>query len=328
MIKNLGLNITEQEYRKLSYPSYSLLSNISKYGPDAVYGIKPDISDLDGIVIGSLVDSMITDGKDPEDLVIIDKKPSGKSLEILKNIAKRTDLVDTDYILSPKNTKIIEEELDNLEYYKTSAYKTRLQKLKNYRKYAKALSNPKSFIVSEYQYSEAETVSERIKIRYGHLFNEDTLTQLKITGTVNNVELKCMLDFVVVDHKNKIMHPYDLKTGINPHFRFFEEGFLGYNYYLQSSLYRYILEQNVLHLGYEVDNFRFLYCGRSDKLPIVYKVSEKFHQAGFDGFEYKGIKFPGLHKLIEDFLYYQEHPNAFYRKGFTEEEVFFDDSFL
>jgi len=327
MLQELGLNISEKEYRSLNYPSYSLLSSISKYGPDALYGEKVDISDLDGIVIGALVDSIITDGKDPDNLVIIDKKPTGKPLDILKALSKRPDLKDP-YLLSKQNADLILEELDIFEYYKSSNYQTRLQKLKNYNKYAKALSNPNAFIVSDYQYNEAVTISERIKLRYGHLFNEDTLTQLKITGTVNGVELKCMLDFIVVDHKNKILYPYDLKTGINPHYRFFEEGFLGFNYYLQASLYRHILEQNVLYSGYEVDNFKFLYCGRSDKLPIIYEVTDKFHQAGFDGFKYKGLEFRGLNELIEEFEYYKEYPNAFYRKGFTDDIVNFDDSFL
>ena len=151
MIERLGLNITEQEYRNLSYPSYSLLSSISKYGPDAIYGERVDISDLDGIVIGSLVDSIITDGGLPENLVVIDKKPTGKPLDILKALAERNDLQDPN-LLSVKNHDIIEEELDRFEYYKTSTFKVRLQKLKNYSKYAKALSNPNSFIVSDYQY--------------------------------------------------------------------------------------------------------------------------------------------------------------------------------
>ena len=68
-----------------------------------------------------------------------------------------------------------------------------------------------------------------------------------------------------------------------------------------------------------------MYCGRGDKLPIIYKVTEKWHNAGLNGFMYNNIKFSGVYELLEDYTYYMEHPNALYRKGYDESEIEFDD---
>lgn len=325
----LGLNISEKEYRQLDHPSYSLLSGISKSGSHAMYGKRQDISELDSIIIGSLVDSMLTDGGLPANLIIVDRKPTGKPLEIIKNLSIRTDLVDKE-LLSSKNISIIEEELNNLEYYKDSSLNIRLSKLRRYKKYAKVLENPTDMVASSYHVMEAKTLVSYIELRYAHLFEENTIMQVKLIGEYKGCKLKCMLDFVIIDHVNKIVKPYDLKTGIGPHYNFFEKGFLGWNYYLQASLYRHILEQKVkeLYPGYTVDVFRFLYCGRKDKLPIVFTTSDKWHKAGFTGFKYQGVEYPGIDELLDDFLYYEEHPNSLYRRGYGEKEVLFEDNFL
>lgn len=325
----LGLNISEKEYRQLNYPSYSLLSGISKNGSSAMYGIREDIADKDGIIIGSLVDTILTDGGLPPNLIIVDKKPTGKPLGIIKILANRTDLLDPE-ILSAKNNKLIEEELNGFKYYESSTFRFRLNKLKQYKKYAKALEDPTAFVASSYQVFEAKQLVNSINLKYSHLFDENTLMQTKLIGECRGIKMKCMLDFIVIDHVNKIIKPYDLKTGIGPHYNFFEGGFLGWNYYLQASLYQSILKQEAakLYPDYTVDVFRFLYCGRKDKLPIIYTVSPKWHDAGYNGFTYNGVKYPGIHELVDDYLYYEQHPNALYRRGYTDDEVLFPDNFL
>ena len=331
----LGLQITEKEYRELDYPSYSLLSNVSKSNALAVGGDKVDIDDLDGIIIGSIVDSIITDGGLPDNLIMLSKKPSGKPLMIIKALYKRKDLIH-EYVLSPKNNKIIEEELNNFEYYKTSSFSSRLSKLTQYKTYAKALSKygEKAMFVTKYQHDIAISISNNLIIRYPFLLEEDNLiTQIKLIGEVNGVKIKGMLDFIYINHKEHKIIPFDLKTGINPHYSFFEKGYLAWNYYIQASLYRTLLEDYIRknhseYKEYTIDNFRFMYCGRADRLPIIYRVSDKLHKAGYSGFEYKNKYYPGINELIEDYIYYKENPNSLYKKGYEVDEKDFDDSFI
>lgn len=330
----LGLKLTEPEYRELDYPSYSLLSGIAKQHATAVNGIKADISDHDAIVIGQITDARVTDGGDPDNLVVIDKKPAGKPLNIIKALCDRNDLVDEDNPVGIKNKDIIDELCKEEKYYDSKSPEDKVKVLKKYNKYVKALRKygNGAIIASNYQYQQAVDLSNEIFLRYSFVKGPNILGQVKLLGEVNGETLKIMLDFIFIDHKRKIIMPFDLKTGFAKHYEFFEKGYLGWNYYLQASLYREILKQNIvghpdLH-DYKVDNFRFLYCGRQDKLPLIYKVTDRQHEAGFTGFNYHGMEFQGINELIEDFKWYKARPNAVYKKGYDSPEVVFDDSYL
>ena len=327
----IGLDINEKDYRSLPYPSYSLLSGLSKNGPLSMYGTKLDISDLDSIIIGSIVDSLVTDGKVPDNMVIIDKKPSNKALAIIKSLADRKDLKDP-YLLSVKNEKQIKEECDALEYYKTSNIKDRVGYLKKYNKYVKAIveHGEDAMIVSSYQYNEALALTNALFTKFPFLTESNIIPQVKIIGEVNGIKIKGMLDFIVIDHENKNIIPYDLKTGMGVHNNFFENGFINWGYYIQSSLYKELLTQHIraYHVEYNdytIDNFRFMYCGRKDRLPIIYRVTDKWHLAGLQGFKLENKKFTGVYELLEEFDYYQKNPNALYRKGYDNGEIDFED---
>lgn len=330
----LGLDISESEYRALDYPSYSLLSGIAKQNAGAVNGIKPDISDMDAIVIGSITDSRVTEGCDPDNLVVINKKPSGKALKAIKALCERDDLIDEDNPVSVKNKKIIDGICKDLEYYDNKNAEGKVSALKKYNKYVKALRTHGSnaLIASDYQYKQALELANALFLRYGFLKSSDIMPQVKLLGEVYGEKVKIMLDFVYFSHSDKRIVPFDLKTGYAKHHEFFESGYLGWNYYIQGSLYRKVLEDHIkTHpqlKEYTVDPFRFMYCGRQDKLPLIYRVTEKQHHAGFTGFEYKGMRFQGIEELMEEFKYYKKRPNAVYKKGYEDPEVIFDDSYL
>lgn len=334
MKMKLGLEITEQEYRALEYPSYSLFSGIAKQNAGAMNGVRADISDHDAIVIGSIADSKVTELQDPEGLVVIDKKPSGKPLKVIKALCDMDELPDEENPISIKNKDIIDDLCKEEDYYKSKSAEDKVKALKKYNKYVKALREHGNnvIIASSYQYQIATDLANEIFLRYPFVKTSNVMGQVKLLGQVYNEDVKIMLDFIFIDHNRKIVIPFDLKTGYAKHYEFFESGYLGWNYYIQASLYREVLIQNLkghadLH-DYTVDNFRFLYCGRQDKLPLIYKVTDKQHVAGFEGFTYKGIDFPGIEALVEDFKYYKARPNAVYRKGYDSPEVVFDDSYL
>lgn len=335
-IPQIGLDISEQEYRALPFTSYSLMSAVAKHGQDALFGGTDDISDLDGVIIGSIADSKITEHKEPANMVVIDKKPSNKSLNIIKELIARNDLKEPNNPLSVKNVDIIDELCTKYAYYTSKSPKDRVAVLKKYNKYAKTLlMNPNDvMIVSNYQYNIACQTTKEVFNRYPFLLQnkENIIPQVKIQGEVDFTTVKAMLDFIVINWEKKTITPFDLKTGAGNHYEFFHNGYLGWGYYIQSSLYRHLLAQLIKRMpefeGFTVTNFRFLFCGRGDFLPVIYKVTDKQHQAGFDGFEYKGHYYPGIHELLEDINYYKSKPNSRYRRGYDQREVIFDDSYL
>lgn len=330
-VKQLGLEISEKEYRGLDYPSYSLLSAISKVGPLALYGVKEDISDLDSIIIGKITDSLVTEGVDPEGMTIVDKKPSNKALKVIKDLCSRDDLPNKGSVLVVKNLKEIKEACDAADYYSSSSDLKRLDYLKKYNKYTKALATygEDIFIVSNYQYSTGVRLTNTIKSKFPFVTGDDIVAQVQLVGEINGISLKGMLDFIHIDDINKTITPYDLKTGIGNHYSFFETGYLNWNYFIQASLYKELLIKSIIGTKYEdykILSFKFLYCGRSDFLPIIYTVTDKWHEAGLKGFTYENKEYKGVYELIKEFEYYKQHPNSFYKKGFNEKEILFDDS--
>lgn len=336
MVKiEVGLQISETDYRNLPYPSYSLLSNLRKHGADAMYGKKEDISDLDGIIIGSIADSLVTEFKDPANLVLIDKKPAAKALNVIKQLSNRMDLVDSNNIVSAKNHVMINQACLKEDYYAKKTGKEQAKAIRKYGKYANAINKygNSALIASNYQYQIAKDIASMIFSKYGFVKHKENIVgQVKLVGNVNGVDIKGMLDFIYISHKRKTVVPFDLKTGYGTYFNFFTNGYLGWNYYIQASLYRELLIQALsthpILKDYAVDNFRFMYCGREDKLPVIFKVTDKQHEAGLHGFYFQQERYEGVHELIKHYEHYRAKPNNRYRFGYDASEISMDDSYL
>ena len=82
-----------------------------------------------------------------------------------------------------------------------------------------------------------------------------------------------MGDLIIVDHKNKIIIPCDLKTSSKKEWKF-HKSFLEWNYWIQAQLYWYIIRQNLdkdeLYKGYKLLDYRFIVISRNSKKPLVW----------------------------------------------------------
>lgn len=129
------------------------------------------------------------------------------------------------------------------------------------------------------------------------------LYQVEILFRYKNFNIKSILDYVQVDHKNKTVQGIDLKSGSKPVSEFISN-FIKYRYYQQGNIYQKALEsyvnQNKALKGYKVLPFKFLYCGRYEKLPTFLTVSDKWLQAAELGFTTKvGYEYKGLVELVD-----------------------------
>jgi hypothetical protein len=162
--------------------------------------------------------------------------------------------------------------------------------------------------------------------------DDNIIGQIKLVTKVFGIDIKGMLDFVYISHKKKTVVPFDLKTGYRSYIDFFKTGYLGWNYYIQASLYKMLLQQvlstHPILKDYKVDNFRFMYCGREDKLPAIFKVTDKQHEAGLSGFTFNAEKYEGVAELAQEYAYYKQRPNNRYKMGYDAVEIAFDDSYL
>ena len=137
----IGLDISESDYRELPFPSYSLLSDIAKVGGGAVGAVRnTEINELDGVMVGKLVDNLLTENKLPDNFFIVKKKPSGKAKDLLKLLAKNINfLPNKEELLHVDNHELINKCCDVINYHKASKNKTseemmkkRIDGLKNY----------------------------------------------------------------------------------------------------------------------------------------------------------------------------------------------------
>lgn len=313
----LGLDISESEYRDINLPSYSYLADLAKsevLSPGGalekiLYGVRdPNIGDLDGVLIGSIVDSNLTEGKDPFNLIVTNKKPGGKMLSIIRGIVKNKHLMPnpTD-ILSPLNDVAFEQICAAMKYKKT--YNQRVEGVRNYEEYIEALDKYQDpFIVSKFIYNTAKRTEKVLREEYPFVinpqdFNLEKYSQIKLKGTYNGQECKGMLDMVFINHSKKMIVPFDLKTGYAKHTDFLVKCYLGWYYYLQAALYSRLLKQEIdKHpelKDYKVLPFQFMYCGRSDFQPLLYKVTTQQDEEALTGFTQDGINYPGLDWLID-----------------------------
>ena len=86
-----------------------------------------------------------------------------------------------------------------------------------------------------------------------------------------------MLDLVVVDHKNKLIYPCDLKTSGHPEYKFFES-FIRWSYYIQAAQYSRILEevikQDEYFKDFKIMPYRFIVVNRQTLTPLVWEWNQ------------------------------------------------------
>lgn len=102
--------------------------------------------------------------------------------------------------------------------------------------------------------------------------------QLKFKDTIDNVDYRCMADLIVIDHKNKVVMPCDLKTSSHMEYEF-PKSFLQWRYDIQGRLYWQLIRQNMDRDEYFKDfrlaNYRFIVVNTIDEPnPLVWEFGQ------------------------------------------------------
>ena len=78
---------------------------------------------------------------------------------------------------------------------------------------------------------------------------------------------------IIVDHKNKVIIPCDLKTSSKKEWKFYKS-FIEWNYWIQAQLYWYIIRQNLdkdeVYKDYKLLDYRFIVISRNSRMPLVW----------------------------------------------------------
>jgi len=101
--------------------------------------------------------------------------------------------------------------------------------------------------------------------------------QLKFKATFNGINYRCMADLLLVDHKNKIVYPIDLKTSSHTEWDFFES-FVQWRYDIQARLYWRIIRDNMdrdpVFKDYQLADYKFIVVNKYTLTPLVWEFKD------------------------------------------------------
>lgn len=290
--------------------SYSRISDFDRNGPRAL--IKPSFIEGDGVKFGSLADDLlidkVTNNNTFKDKYFIyeDNKPTATLGTLCDIILENYDSVpDTNTVL-----KIVRHNgfWSNIKLDESLIKKYDLPEFWEYIKIKFYIKD--KIVVTQKEFQDAEEcVGLLLNHKHTqHLFNNKfkNIYQYGFNYYYKGFHLRGFLDKLSIDHENKIVYMEDIKTGSSRADEF-SKSFIKYCYYFQEAVYVKAFDSICKELGlenYTLAPFKFIFIGRGEKVPHVFEVSEKWHNAALNGFKTKaGYKYKGLDENL-DLIYY------------------------
>lgn len=288
-LKDISWLVSEEEYR--ADPAYSY-STIAKYDREGFEKLSTlfDKVESPSLLFGSMVDTLLTDGQAAFD----EKFFVATFPDIPDNIKKIVDHLFNSYIeqfdsLENIPVKDIITATEIFEYQKNWKPETRAKVIieKGATYYSLLYLAGDKTVVSSELYADVVTCVDLLKTSKATkwYFEEDNpfddsierLYQLKFKGEYDGIPLRCMMDLAIVDHKNKVIIPCDLKTSYKPEYNFFKS-FIEWRYYIQAQLYWEILRQNIEKDDYFKDftilDYRFIVICNKTRNPLVWEYPD------------------------------------------------------
>lgn len=145
--------------------------------------------------------------------------------------------------------------------------------------------------------------------------DHEILRQVPIYFRYKEQDCKALLDGVFIDHHNKTIQPYDLKT-IGKSVYDFPISYLQFGYYRQAAFYSIALRseqspiKELLNAGYALLDFIFIVVeskASSSHPAIIYKTCAKDIAAGVTGGKVGRKYYKGIDELIEAYVYHLEN---------------------
>lgn len=313
---DISWKVDEPAYRKGKGLSYSTLSRYNRDGFDGLPKLFDKV-ESPSLLFGSIVDTILTGSQEEfdENYMVADfPEIVDSQLNVIKYLFDKHK--DKYQYLSeiPTNDVIMATEL--LEFQKNWKPETRAKviKEKGEEYYGLLYLSEGKTIVSTQMYRDAqECVTElRNNENTQEYFSEvnpfdesiEKFYQLKFKGEYEGIQIRCMLDQMIVDHTNKVIHPIDLKTSYSSEWNF-PSSFVKWGYWIQAQLYWYIVRQNLdkheLYKDYKLLDFKFIVISNGTRTPLVWEYPDT--QATED-IKIKDLTLRNWRGLVKELNYY------------------------
>jgi hypothetical protein len=321
MIK--GTVKTEAQYRAVVMDSSSSLKDFStdrkKYYKKYFLGEKVEDKDSSAANMGRIVETLLMEPHLFDDKFYMSScasTPTGLMLDFVEALYRHTrDATDEFGVITRVFTDILQDA------YKDSGFKIKYEAVVTkfigsdaeiYYNEIRQVRSKNLTVVNTMEISIAEKIVEQLRINSTtapivNLTNSSRyqiIDQMQVEGyDVDGHLFKSMLDKVIIDHKEKVVMPYDLKCTWSVE-NFYEEYYLYRRAYIQAYLYYYAM----LHIvsdpesecyGYRVEYLKFIVCDSTNYYrPLIYTLDMDDMMDAYKGFVHKGRTYPGVGELI------------------------------
>lgn len=287
-IKEISWLVDEPTYRANDALSFSSISKFYREGFSKLDHLF-DKEESPSLTFGSIVDCLLTEGEERfnEKYFVCVVPIISDDYKLVVNVIKE-ELGNIHKSLYDIPDKTIVEYLDRFGIYQNNwKPDTKANKIREgANTYYKMLleSNGKE-VVSKEIYENALACVEMFKSSNAteFYFREDNpfdkierCHQLKFKSSYNKIDIKCMMDLIVVDNNKKTIQPCDIKTMSEEEYNF-PRSFMKWQYYWQAQIYTWILKQNIAKDDYFKDfkvlDFKFIVISNNTKTPLVWTCS-------------------------------------------------------
>lgn len=277
-LESISWLVDEPTYRNDPALSYSTISTYERGGGFNSLPTLFDRKESPSLLLGSIVDCIITDGTDAFNKRYFTAdfpECSDTIINIVKTLFENYKSVHNSLLEIPSD--VIINITEQMKYQLNWKPETRAKVIKEKGdEYYKLLhiAGDKT-IISTDMYNTAFAMVNALKTAPASKFlfepndpfddNIQRFYQLKFKATINGIPYRIMMDESIVIHDKKKILPIDLKTSSKPEYDFYKS-FLEWGYCHQAKLYTEVLRRNIEQDDYFKD---------FDILPYIFVVVNK-----------------------------------------------------
>ena len=318
-LADIAWNVTEEVYRADPAYSYSTIAKFDREGFEKIDSLFDKV-ESPSLLFGSCVDTLLTDGQEAFDARFFVADFPDIPDNIKKMVNELFVLYSDAYpsLLEIPDKYIIPITESN-DYQKNWKPETRAKviKEKGSEYYNLLYLAGNKTVITSTLYTDVLACIEELKTSEATkwYFQEDDpfddsierLYQLKFKGEYEGIQLRCMADLIIVDHKNKVIIPCDLKTSYKEEYNFFKS-FVDWRYNIQAQLYWEILRQNLdkdpYFKDFKLADYRFIVVCNRTRNPLVWEYYDTQRETDMVYGKDRQIKLRNWRRVVEDLHYY------------------------
>lgn len=326
-----GKKRSEREYRKLDMLSSSdirmFASDRKKFYNKVVLKDFQEEESSRAILIGNLCHCLLLEPEEFDNkffMSICSNPPTEKMLDFVNALFKHT-VINSD----ESGNVTCDFEYIAKEAYAEAGFKWKFETVmekfigseaENYYKELRESKTKGLQVVCVEDLDIATKIVQRIKEDefVGEIFNQENtdnilvFNELQAEGfDVLGLEMKGMLDKIIVNHNSKTIQIYDLKV-VWDNQNFVREYYLKKMAYIQAYVYHRALLSGVIDLGFDYENYEilppiFVVVDSSNFYsPLMYKLSVEDLEMAYKGFTYNGREYKGVFEIINELKFAME----------------------